>query len=107
MNTDRLNTLLSMYNEDPEDSFVRFALAKEYEKLGDINKALQHYVELKSVDPDYVGLYYHLAKVYEEMEEYEKALQIYEEGIKVAARQKDFHAVSELNNAKVNLELEM
>lgn len=107
MGTDRLKSLMEMYNEDPGDSFIRFAIAKEYEKVGDNKMALEHYLSLKMDDPDYVGLYYHLAKLMEEMEEENQALSVYEEGIVIAKKLKDFHALSELNSAKTNLELDL
>lgn len=105
MNTDRLTMLQSLHNNDPKDSFVRFALAKEYEKLNDFNKALQYYTDLKMDDPDYVGLYYHLAKLLEALDNDEAAMAIYDEGIAIAKKFKDFHALSELNNARTNLEM--
>lgn len=107
MSTSRLDTLLEMYNNDTKDSFIRFALAKEFEKLGDNQLALEHYTGLKMDDPEYVGLYYHLAKLLEEMEASDQAMKVYIEGIAVAKKQKDFHALAELNNAKTNLEMEM
>ena len=107
MGTDRLKSLMKMYNEDPNDSFIRFAIAKEYEKIGDYQMALEHYLSLKVDDPDYVGLYYHLAKLMEEMEDENQALSVYEEGIFIAKKLKDFHALSELNSAKTNLELDL
>lgn len=107
MHTDKLKMLQSLYNDDPKDSFVRFALAKEYEKINDFDNALQFYTSLKMDDPDYVGLYYHLAKLLETLEKNESALAIYDEGIAIAKKIKDFHALSELNNAKTNLEMEL
>jgi tetratricopeptide (TPR) repeat protein len=96
-----------MLKEDPEDSFVLYAVAKEYEQLDDLEKALETYNKLKEADHDYVGLYYHLGKLYEILEEPDKALEAYAEGIDVAKSLADFHALSELNTAKTNLEIEM
>lgn len=107
MGTERLKSLIKMYNEDPGDSFIRFAIAKEYEKIGDYQMAMEHYLSLKVDDPDYVGLYYHLAKLMEEMEDENQALSVYEEGIVIAKKLNDFHALSELNSAKTNLELDL
>lgn len=105
MNLDRLNSLLQMLEEDKQDSFIRFAVAKEYEKLDDVSMALHYYTELKNDNPDYVGLYYHLAKLHEYMDNENEAMTVYLEGIEVAKKLKDFHALSELNNAKTNLEM--
>ena len=107
MDSDRLNTLLNYHKNDPQDSFILFALAKEYETLDQLDLALKYYLKLYKNDPEYIGLYYHLAKLYEMLEEDIRALETYNDGIELAKKQKDFHALSELNNAKINLELEM
>lgn len=102
----RLKTLQSMLVESPEDSFLQFALAKEYEKIENPDKALDAYLTLLKKDPDYIGLYYHLGKLYEELGDITKALEIYDRGIILAKKLPDFHALSELNNARLNCELE-
>jgi len=58
-------------------------------------------------DPEYIGLYYHLGKLYEQIDEKHLGLNAYKQGIELGKKLGDFHAVSELNNAKMNLELEM
>jgi tetratricopeptide (TPR) repeat protein len=96
-----------MYRNDPKDSFVIYALAKEYESCGDLEESLNQFLLLKNQDPDYVGMYYHLGKLYEKLEKPEEAMKTYETGIQISKKLKDFHALSELNNAKVNLEMEL
>ena len=103
----RLHQLLGLWESSPEDAFLLFALAKEYEKMADENKALEFYTQLKTGQPDYVGCYYHLAKLYERQENFDLALDTYQTGMQVAKKQGDQHAYSELSNAKLNLELEM
>ena len=105
MKDNRIDSLLAFLKEDPEDSFVRFALAKEYEKIGTLKKALDTFLELKDLDPNYIGLYYHLGGLYELLNEKDDALKTYEAGIEVAKKLADFHALSELHNAKTNLEI--
>lgn len=101
----RLQYLQELSESAPNDAFVLFALAKEYEGLQDTGQALGFYLRLKASDPTYVGLYYHLGKLYEAMEEGDKALAVYAEGIGVAQAAGDLHALSELKGAKLNLEL--
>ena len=105
MKPNRIDTLLEFLKEDPEDGFIRFALAKEYEKMGTLKKALDTYLELKQIDSNYIGLYYHLGGLYEILNEKKEALQTYEEGIVIAKKIADFHSLSELHNAKTNLEI--
>ena len=96
---DRLAQLLTFLKEDPSDSFLLFAVAKEHEKLGNNTKALSYYEILKEKDPDYIGLYYHLGKILEVLEHPKIAISTYKEGIHLAKRKSDFHAASELNGA--------
>ena len=103
----RIDQLKSMLKADPEDSFVQFAVAMEYKKMGDLDQAIDTFDALKSRDPDYVGLYFHLGKCHEECESFEKALEVYQEGINIANKLNDLHARSELMNEKMNLEIEL
>lgn len=103
----RLDSLMELLQDNPNDGFVLFALAKEYEGMEEISHALEYYEKLRAIDPEYVGLYYHLGGLYAEIEEHEKALNIYKKGIEVATTLHDLHALSELKGAKMNLELEM
>jgi len=103
----RLAQLLAFEKDSPNDSFILFALAKEYEKAKNVSKAFEYYNKLVEVDVNYVGTYYHLAKLHEEEEGFDKALEVYEQGIKIATSVGDLHALSELKGAKLNLELEM
>lgn len=99
----RLQILQEMHAKSPDDSFTLFAIAKEYEGLGQADQALAFYLMLRDKDPDYVGLYYHLGKLYEKTVQPELALQAYRSGMEVAKKQGDNHAWSELNAAKMEL----
>ncbi len=107
MTSKRLQQLFSFLEESPDDAFILFAIAKEYEKLEVHETAFEYYHKLVTIDPDYVGTYYHLGKLYEEVAQGEKALKIYQKGIETAKKMKDQHALSELMGAKMNLEMEL
>lgn len=100
----RLELLQSLLRDTPDDSFTLFAVAKEYEKLGDRTQALTHYLRLRDINPGYVGLYYHLGKLYETLEQPQQALEAYRQGCDVARAAKDFHALGELNGARLALD---
>ena len=103
-NMDRLTTLLQYHEEDPGDSFIRFALASEYGKQGEHIEALKWFEELRENDPDYVGTYYHIGKLYETLDRQSDAITAYKEGIKIAGAQSDQHARSELQSALLEAE---
>lgn len=99
----RLQQLLNLYQASPNEPFICFALAKEYEKLGEEAQALHFYTTLVEKHPDYVGTYYHLGKLYEKMQDAPKAFFTYKQGMQVARKIGDGHALSELAGAKLNL----
>lgn len=106
MDNKRLDFLISIYDEQDHDSFVLYGIAKEYEYNNNPTQAITTYQKLKAKDPEYVGLYYQLAKIYEAQGLKEEAIAIYDEGIKMAKKLSDFHALSELANARQNLDIE-
>lgn len=102
----RLTQLLQLHEAAPGDSFLLFALAKEYEGMGDHQQALGYYLRLRDMNPGYVGLYYHLGKIYVKTADLEKALEAYNAGLEVAQQAGDRHAYSELLGAKMEIEEE-
>lgn len=104
MKSNRLQQLLSLLNESPNDSFLLFAIAKEYEKAGDDPQALKYYQLLETTAPDYVGLYYHLGKLYERQGAYQTAFEKYNRGIEAARKAGDRHAEGELATARMIVE---
>ena len=98
MPNDRLEQLTNLLKSVEDQSFILFALAKEYQGQGDNNQALNHYLKVLKGYPNYLGTYYHLGKLYEEMGDPNKAKKTYKSGIELA-RDKDAHALSELEQA--------
>jgi len=99
----RLDQLLNFLHDSPTDAFLTFAIAKEYEGMGDREKALQYYHKLSIENEDYVGTYYHLGKLFEKIDQVENALTAYKKGMEIAQKQGDRHAFSELAAAKADL----
>ena len=106
MSKERLHRLLQFLKNSPGDSFLTFAVAKEYESAGDEEQALVYYRRLVEQDPAYVGTYYHLGKLYERRRQYAAARQAYERGMEAAKQAGDRHALSELAGAQLGLEEE-
>ena len=104
MNLKRLELLKEFLLEKPNDPFLKYALAKEYEKGGEEQTALAILEALTDEHPDYVGTYYHLGKIYEGKGDFEKAVLIYEEGMIAAKKAGDQHALGELAGAKLAID---
>jgi len=96
MQGSRLEKLLEFIKNEPEDEFLKYALATEYLRLNDSVKALEYYEDLVANHPGYVGTYYHLGKLYEALNRKPEAITTYEKGMKVAREKRDNHAFSEL-----------
>jgi tetratricopeptide (TPR) repeat protein len=103
MSVDRRPQLRSMLEESPNEPFLLFALAKEYEKYKEQDTALKYYIKLRDTHPEYIGTYYHLGKLYEQKELFRMAWSTYKEGMQVAQKLNDQHALSELAGAKLAL----
>lgn len=103
MSSNRLEQLFQFLKESPDDSFITFAIAKEYESLEEQDKALEYYLKLVEKAPNYVGTYYHLAKLYERKNQPKIAFQTYSKGMQIAKQLNDQHALSELAGARLNL----
>ncbi len=99
----RLEQLFDLLKTQPNEPFLLFAIAKEYEKAKNLEKALEYYMEVYDTSPDYLGTYYHLGKLYERLKEPEKAIKIYKQGMAMARMQGENHALSELAGAAMNL----
>ena len=106
MQNDRLPKLLQFLQQSPEDAFLLFAVAKEYEKRGDDTQAETHYQKLLDIHPDYTGLYYHLGKLHERNGNISRAIEIYDMGIAACNRVGAAKDRSELNGARMNLEID-
>jgi len=96
MHRNRLQKLLDFLENEPNDPFLKYALATEYLNSNEADKALFYYEDLIHNHPDYVGTYYHLGKLYEALDRKTDAIKTYQDGMLVARRSNDSHAFSEL-----------
>jgi Tfp pilus assembly protein PilF len=100
---DRIARLLEFLSTNPNDNFLKHALALEYIKLNDDGKARLLFEDILSRSPDYIGSYYHLAKLLERNGETEAAISWYEKGMTAAKEAKDQHSYNELQAAYEDL----
>jgi len=96
MQISRLEKLLEFIKNEPGDPFLKYALATEYLRINQTDKALGYYEDLVTNHHDYVGTYYHLGKLYEALGRKQDAINTYETGMTVARDKHDNHAFSEL-----------
>lgn len=96
MPLNRLQKLLNFLENEPDDPFLKYALATEYVNSNDTQKALFFYEDLVANHPDYVGTYYHLGKLYEALNRKDDAVTTYQNGMLAARKVNDMHSFSEL-----------
>ena len=100
----RKDQILALLADNPSDAFLRFALAKEYEKEGADAGAREIYEALVAEQPDYVGTYYHLGKTLERLGDRAGAYRTYTDGMAVTKRLGERHAMRELAGARLEIE---
>lgn len=101
---DRISKLNELLQNQPEDSFLRHALALEYVKVQNDDKARQLFESILEKEPDYLGTYYHLGRLLERVGADEEAMIIYEKGLAVAQAVGDHHTKNELQMALDDLQ---
>lgn len=92
-----------MLADAPNDAFLRFALAKEYEKEGADAGARDVYQQLIEDQPEYIGTYYHLGKTLERLDKPGEAWRVYSNGIAITKKLGENHAMRELAGARLEL----
>lgn len=96
MEMNRLEKLLEFIQNEPNDEFLKYALATEYLRLNNTEQALSYYEDLVNNHPGYTGTYYHLGKLYEALNRKQDAINVYEKGMQITKEKRDNHAFSEL-----------
>lgn len=102
-----IKTLARNIQANPDDSFSKFALALEFLKKNNLQRAKLLFEDIYRSDPAYVGVYYHLGKLYERLDHLDKAKTMYNEGIDIASNQDEHRTQKELQEALAQLETEI
>jgi Tfp pilus assembly protein PilF len=95
----RIEILKGFLEENPKDSFSRYALALEYVKMGQEDDAVREFETVRVNDPDYVATYFQLGQLYQKMGRVHDAEKTFRTGITAASKAGDEHTRSELEGA--------
>ena len=95
----RIEILKGFLDDNPKDSFSRYALALEYVKVGQNSDAVHEFETVKKNDPDYVATYFQLGQLYQKLGQTHEAEKTFRTGMTVAAKIGDEHTRSELEGA--------
>ena len=99
MREERIARLKALLEQQPDDSFSRYALALEYAALEKSADALALLQEVIHRDASYVPAYQQLGYLYQKLNRKEDAIDIFRRGLSAAAAQGDTHARSEIQEA--------
>ncbi len=100
---EKINKIKEYLISNPQDNFLRHALALEYLKIEEIQKAKILFIEILTESPTYIGSYYHLAKLLVNLNETDLAINYYAKGMEEAKKAKDNHSYNELQAAYEDL----
>jgi Tfp pilus assembly protein PilF len=100
----RIDTLLSMLESEPQDIFLNYSLGLEYVATNNFALAEEQFKKTLNFKPDYIPAFFHLGKLYEQTKNVIEALNCYKQGLEFAKQQKNNKAVNELSEAIFMLE---
>lgn len=85
MENKRLTQLIAFLKDEPNDPFLKYAIAQEYLAMEKWNDAKTWFTKVLTQHPDYVATYYHLGKLLYMLGKEQESILILETGIKKAA----------------------
>lgn len=102
----RREKIEAMLAEDPRDVFLRYSLALERAKEGDLDRAIRGLRELTEEVPPYVPAFFMGAQQLVQQQQVAEARSWLRAGIEEARRQQDAHAAAEMSEMLASLGLE-
>ncbi len=101
---ERIKALKEFLAKDPKDSFSQYALALEYNGMGESESAISALKELLQRDPKYIAAYQQLGQIYFKLNKTREAKRFYRKGIEVAEEANDIHATQEMEEELEEIE---
>ncbi len=93
----RIEQLQEMLEQEPDDAFLRYALAMEYDSMGDSEQSLLIYRELMEQQPAHVDSFFRVAQIQVRLGETNEARTTLREGIELAREQQLHHTAAEMS----------
>lgn len=96
---DRLIFMEEMLATNPNDPFLLYAIAIEYQNKPDIKKTAEIFTKLLKEHPKYLATYYQMGQILESKGKYDKAVALYRKGKDLAIKANDPKTIGELSEA--------
>jgi len=93
----RREKVQAMLVDEPDDIFLRYVLAMEWQKEEEYEKSIAGFRELMAGDPPYVPAYFMLGQLYAKTGEINSSRDVLRDGIEHARTQGDTHAAGEMS----------
>jgi hypothetical protein len=93
----RREKLEAMLHEDPQDVFLRYALALELDKEGKHDESLSGLRDLAANESPYVPAFFQAAQQLTRLDRLDEARALLRDGIEAARAQGDAHAAGEMS----------
>lgn len=98
MSQNRLKSLKEFLEETPNDPFILYCIALEYEKISDTECVTQFEALLQN-HPNYLPTYYSFGKYLEAKNKLDEAEEIFSKGLALAKLQGELKTAGELQTA--------
>jgi Flp pilus assembly protein TadD len=92
----RREQLAQLLTQSPDDVFLRYALAMEIAKEGDLPEAVSQLAAITDDEPDYVPAWFQRGQLLAREGESDQARDVLRQGIDAARRTGDAHAEGEM-----------
>lgn len=99
----RREKIEAMLQAEPEDDFLRYSLAIEYDNEGRWEESLKLFAELMQRQPPHVPSFFRCAQMLVRLGRIEEARRLLREGIEVARQQQQLHAAGEMGELLASL----
>ena len=103
MSAERIAKIQAMLEQEPDDTFLRYSLALEQEKIGDLEASEAGLRCLMRDDPPFVPAFFMLAQHLAKRERIDDSRSILRQGIEQARAQGDSHAAGEMSEFLASL----
>ena len=95
----RMTELKRLLEHEPNDPFLRYGMAMEHKKAGDLDEAIAWFDKTLEAEHTYCYAYYHKGQCLESAGKNSEAASVYRKGIEVARGCNDAHAAGEMQAA--------
>ena len=99
----RREQLEAMLVNDPNDTFLRYALAMELDSAGEYERGIEMFRGLMQDSPPYVPAFFMLGQLLARVDRAEESRRVLAEGIEQAQGQGDLHAAGEMSEFLASL----